>query len=245
MKKILIIGDSCRDVFVYCHAQRLAPDLPIPILDVIEQTENPGMAANVECNIKAIYPHASLATNEGWQQVTKTRYVHKKTNHTFIRIDSKHPVLRADLRTVQFSDYDIIAISDYDKGFLTEEDIEYICTHHPLVFIDTKKILGDWVADATFIKINDFEYERSKEVISPEIADKIIRVLSRHAVSGYRESRGEGYNWRRRQLLCGAPGAVCGDGRYPRINYIRERSCGTYRFAARRYGYRKVGTLWE
>jgi bifunctional ADP-heptose synthase (sugar kinase/adenylyltransferase) len=175
MKKILIIGDSCRDVFVYCHAQRLAPDLPIPILDVIEQTENPGMAANVECNIKAIYPHASLATNEGWQQVTKTRYVHKKTNHTFIRIDSKHPVLRADLRTVQFSDYDIIAISDYDKGFLTEEDIEYICTHHPLVFIDTKKILGDWVADATFIKINDFEYERSKEVISPEIADKIIR----------------------------------------------------------------------
>jgi bifunctional ADP-heptose synthase (sugar kinase/adenylyltransferase) len=175
MKKILIIGDSCRDVFVYCHAQRLAPDLPIPILDVIEETENPGMAANVAQNIKAIYSHADLATNEGWDKVTKTRYVHGKTNHTFIRVDSKHPVLRADVRSLPLAEYDLVAISDYDKGFLTEDDIAYLCENHPLVFIDTKKILGDWVRNATFVKINDFEYERSKDVITPELADKIIR----------------------------------------------------------------------
>lgn len=175
MKKILVIGDSCKDVFVYCHAQRLAPDLPVPILDVIEEVDNPGMAGNVQCNIRAIYPACDLATNDGWEQVTKTRYVHEKTNHTFIRIDSKHPVVRAKVADIPLTDYDIIAISDYDKGFLTEDDIRHICENHSCVFIDTKKQLGEWANGARFIKINDHEYERSKDALTPELADKIIR----------------------------------------------------------------------
>lgn len=175
MKKILVIGDSCKDVFVYCHAQRLAPDLPIPILDVIDESENPGMAANVARNIRALHDACDLLTNDGWEQVTKTRYMHGKTNHAFIRIDSKHPVLHIDGSSLPLSDYDIIAISDYNKGFLTEEDIQSICEAHPEVFIDTKKILGPWVEKAMCIKINDFEYERSKGSITTELKDKIIR----------------------------------------------------------------------
>ena len=161
MKKILVIGDSCKDVFVYCHAQRLAPDLPIPILDVIDESENPGMAANVARNIRAIYENCDLITNEGWEHVTKTRYMHGKTNHAFIRIDSKHPTLSADASTLPLSEYDVIAISDYNKGFLTEADIASICERHPCVFIDTKKPIGSWANKAAFFKINDFEYERS------------------------------------------------------------------------------------
>lgn len=179
MKKILVIGDSCKDVFVYCHAQRLAPDLPVPILDVHEETENPGMAMNVLRNIQALHDAADIATNNEWEKVTKTRYVHHKTNHTFIRIDSKHPVERIMLDQLPLEDFDIIAISDYNKGFLTEEDIEHICRSHNCVFIDTKKPVGDWAKDATFIKINDYEYERSKPTLTPELEEKIIRTEGR------------------------------------------------------------------
>ena len=49
--KILVIGDSCRDIFVYCDVDRLCPDLPVPILNVVDQTENGGMAKNVQRNI--------------------------------------------------------------------------------------------------------------------------------------------------------------------------------------------------
>ncbi len=175
MKKILVIGDSCKDVFVYCHAQRLAPDLPVPILDVHEEVENPGMAMNVFRNISAIYDGCEVLTNEGWEKVTKTRYVHHKTNHTFIRIDSKHPTVPISVKDIPLSNYDIIAISDYNKGFLTEDDIAYICDNHPCVFIDTKKPIGNWAKNAAFIKINNFEYERSKETMSPEIVEKVIR----------------------------------------------------------------------
>ncbi len=175
MKKILVIGDSCKDVFVYCHAQRLAPDLPIPILDVLDETQNPGMAANVQRNVKALHDAVDLHTNEEWEQVTKTRYMHGKTNHAFIRIDSKHPVTRIDLNALSLDRYDIIAISDYDKGFLTHDDIAHICANHNCVFIDTKKPIGDWAKGATYIKINEHEYARSKETLTPELEEQIIR----------------------------------------------------------------------
>lgn len=174
MKKILVVGESCKDVFVYCKAERLAPDLPVPVLSIVENTENPGMAANVERNIKGIYPHVDLYTNDAWETVTKTRYMHSNTNHMFIRIDTDHHIPRVKVQDIPLSDYDLIAISDYNKGFLTNEDIQYICEHHSHVFMDTKKILGEWAQGAEYIKINNFEYERSKDTLPKDLEKKII-----------------------------------------------------------------------
>ena len=42
-----------------------------------------------------------------------------------------------------------------------EEDIIFICDNHSLVFIDTKKIIGDYCKNCAFIKINQPEFERS------------------------------------------------------------------------------------
>lgn len=174
MKKILVIGDSCKDVFVYCHADRLAPDVPVPVLNIIETTENPGMAKNVEQNILAIHANCDLITNPNWEEVTKTRYMHKGSNHFFLRVDSEHRIPRISIHDLAVEKYDLIAISDYDKGFLTQEDIMAICERNPNVFIDTKKIIGDWLSNAKYIKINNIEYARSKETISPALDQKII-----------------------------------------------------------------------
>ena len=173
MKKILVIGESCRDIFVYCSAEKLCPDIPVPALRVVKQTENPGMAKNVERNINNISDICDIITNPDWRDITKTRYMHCDSNHMFIRIDTEHKIKQIDIKQIPFT-YDIIAISDYDKGFLSKENVKYICENHNNVFIDTKKILGDWIADAKFIKINNYEYERSKGLISDTIKNKII-----------------------------------------------------------------------
>ena len=173
MKKILVIGESCRDIFVYCDANRLCPDMPVPVLSVLRQTENEGMAMNVQRNIRSLVSDCDIITNKNWYNITKTRYIHEHTNHMFIRIDTDHSVQRADLSNLDLN-YELIVISDYNKGFLTEEDIELICTRHSNVFIDTKKILGKWVEGAKYIKINNFEYENSKNNITPTIYKKLI-----------------------------------------------------------------------
>ena len=172
-KDILVIGDSCRDVYVYCESNRLAPDVPVPVLNVLYQNENGGMASNVFRNIQPKVPGTKLVTNDNWYSVTKTRYVHKGTNHTFFRVDSSQEIKRIKLKDIDF-DYKIVVISDYDKGFLLDEDIEYICSNHPNVFIDSKKILGSWASKSKYIKINNHEYNRSKEFITKDLEDKII-----------------------------------------------------------------------
>ena len=77
------------------------------------------------------------------------------------------------------SPYDAIIISDYDKGFLTREDIEFICNNHECVFIDTKKKINDFCKNATFIKINTIEYNNSLDYIEKNkwTNKKIIQTL--------------------------------------------------------------------
>lgn len=176
MKSILVIGESCRDVFVYCDAFRLCPDVPVPVLNIKDQTENPGMAKNVQRNIRSLIKECDIITNSNWYNITKTRYVHENSNHMFFRVDSPHNISRIDVDKIDYN-YEMIAISDYDKGFLYEEDIEHICSRHSNVFIDTKKILGDWVMNAKFIKINDYEYKRSKNFIDKNSNLKIIHTM--------------------------------------------------------------------
>jgi D-beta-D-heptose 7-phosphate kinase/D-beta-D-heptose 1-phosphate adenosyltransferase len=173
MSQITIIGESCLDVFVYCDAIRLAPDLPVPVLQEIHIETNPGMAANVQRNINARSVSTTLVTNKNWNEVIKRRYMHDGSNHMFFRVDTPHNIARLDIRELELK-ADVIVISDYNKGYLSESDIEFICNSHPLVFLDTKKVLGAWAEKASFIKINHFEYMNSKSQLTNTLSQKII-----------------------------------------------------------------------
>jgi len=177
-KPILIIGDSCVDVFVYCSCSRLCPEGPVPVLDIIEIKKNHGMAGNVERNFKALGQDCELICNSNYKEITKTRYVEKESNHLFIRIDDSKPVERIkNLDKIDYSKYSAVVISDYNKGFIFQEDIEFISRSHALTFIDTKKILGDWAKNISFIKVNKKEYEASKSSITKSIKGNIITTL--------------------------------------------------------------------
>tara|TARA_A100000172_G_C2999375_1_gene95727 strand:- start:269 stop:760 length:492 start_codon:yes stop_codon:yes gene_type:complete len=84
-----------------------------------------------------------------------------------------------DLTKINFQDYNGVIISDYNKGFLSTDDIEFICNHHQNVFIDTKKTLGNWCHNSKFIKINKSEFEKTKHSIDKKIKEKLIVTLSK------------------------------------------------------------------
>jgi len=173
VKKVLVIGESCRDVFVYCKAARLCPDVPVPVLNILDTAENAGMAKNVQRNILSLMPECDILTNNNWTQIAKTRYVDEQSNHMFFRVDSTHDIDRIDIHSLNL-EYELIVISDYNKGFLHSEDIEYICSRHDNVFLDTKKVLGQWANNSRYIKINDFEYKNSQQFITNPLRKKII-----------------------------------------------------------------------
>jgi bifunctional ADP-heptose synthase (sugar kinase/adenylyltransferase) len=169
--KILIIGDSCTDVFSYGHTFRLAPEGPAPVFNPICSKSNGGMALNVLANIEAIGSYAFLITQN--ENITKTRYVDERTNSLLLRIDTNDKASKISEEVIkniinnnfENIEYDAIVISDYCKGFLSESDIQFIAANNKNVFLDTKKILSNWCVDCSFIKINHIEFEKTKHTI--------------------------------------------------------------------------------
>jgi len=182
---ILVIGDTCTDKFTYGIASRLAPEAPVPVLNPLYSTSNPGMAGNVFKNIQALGANAILVAND--EDIVKNRYVDDRTGHILLRVDDNDKVKKIpqdiikNLKNNQFDNkyIDAIIISDYNKGFLEEEDIKTICENNINVFIDTKKILNEWCVNASFIKINNVEYEHTKYSLKKlNLKDKLIITLS-------------------------------------------------------------------
>jgi bifunctional ADP-heptose synthase (sugar kinase/adenylyltransferase) len=176
MKKVLIIGDSCIDVFVYGNCKRLSPEAPVPILNPINTVVNDGMAYNVYRNVKSLGVFCNIVTND--DKPRKTRYVEKESNQTLLRVDENDVIERIsqnELLGIDFKEFDAVIISDYNKGFLSEEDIEFISTQHNWVFMDSKKKLGNWCSFIDVIKINEKEQISNMDWI-PENYNKYLIV---------------------------------------------------------------------
>lgn len=179
--KILVIGESCMDVFCYGRVERLCPEAPAPVFNPVAETRNPGMAKNVQKNVESLGGICELYTNQNWENVTKTRYVHNNTNQMFVRVDKNDDKIERSERLdeIEYKKYGLIIISDYNKGFLTEEDILKISSKHDNVFLDTKKKLGSWCRNVNFIKINNYEFNKARDLIDEHIRGKLIVTLGK------------------------------------------------------------------
>lgn len=168
MHKILLIGDSCTDIYYSGTCDRLSPEAPVPIIRVTKRMEHPGMAANVFENIKAFGCAVTFYTNP--EQIVKTRYIDSKSGQHLLRVDEEHLL---NPSTAEFLDtintFDAVVISDYDKGFVTEELIVTIrqMFEGPM-FVDTKKRdLKKF--EGCFVKINNYEHSLIKSECSSMI----------------------------------------------------------------------------
>lgn len=173
--KILIIGESCTDVFHYGTCDRLCPEAPVPVFKSIEVVDNGGMAMNVYNNLNSFEIQPDIVTNKNWKSITKTRFVDKRANHMFMRLDQNDDNYGfCDVKKINFDLYDAVIVSDYNKGYLTEQDLKFISENHNLTFLDTKKRLGVWAEAYKFIKINNKEYDLSKPYINKKIESILI-----------------------------------------------------------------------
>jgi len=178
---ITIIGELCLDVFIYGNVKRLCPEAPVPVLTDIYEEKNFGMAGNVAQNLLSYNPSLKIETIHQKNSIKKVRYHDDKTNHMFLRVDDGENevdtlILTPD--TVQtITESDLVIVSDYNKGFLTEEVLIQIGKLSKLSIIDTKKTISkDLINSFTFIKLNEHEYQRNKN-ISDKNKDKFIITL--------------------------------------------------------------------
>lgn len=157
LMKVLLLGDSCEDEYIYGRCNRLSPEAPVPILDYAKLQTKSGMAGNVCLNLQSFGLDITFLTNP--EKIVKTRFIDEKSNQQILRVDNETRV-KPLLVPVATNSFDAVVISDYNKGYLpTEKIFEIVESASCPVFIDSKKTVLPNKQNC-FVKINDVEYEK-------------------------------------------------------------------------------------
>jgi len=168
--QVLLIGDSCTDVYQYGTVDRISPEAPVPIFKYNYTESRPGMADNVRLNLESfgIEVTALLGPNS-----IKTRLVDLRSHQHVLRIDddAKSTPMIFDPK-IDLTQYHAVVFSDYNKGWVSYELIEAVRQRFGgTIFIDTKKqdLARFWNC---YVKINETEYNNRWS-----INDKLIVTL--------------------------------------------------------------------
>ena len=191
--KVLVIGEFCVDKFVYGQIKRLCPEAPVPVFNPIRTVTNPGMAGNVVENIKSLMKDdVELVFWHQSENITKERLVDDKSNQMIVRIDDGELTAVSDIgylspeRKAVIQESDLVIVSDYDKGFLSNAALMEIASYAKLSILDTKRRLSKTIADMfTFVKLNESESQNNPDIAN--LDNVIVTLGSRGARIGKKE----------------------------------------------------------
>lgn len=180
--KILVIGDVIIDKYIYGTSTRISPEAPVPVITYIEEKETSGGAGLVYENLKSLGVDVEMYDTLEDHSV-KTRII--CDGHYITRIDEdkdadSNAVLQR-IKQADFSAYDIVVLSDYDKGTLdnAKKIIKHINKFNCKVIVDPKRYAHDYEG-AWLVKPNNSEYTKFE---FDEWQGNIITTDAGHSVS--------------------------------------------------------------
>lgn len=158
---VLILGDVCKDIYIFGECLRLSPEAPVPVLDQKSIEERFGMVANVKNNFANMSPKSTISylTHDANLSV-KTRFVDSKSGQQIMRHDVSQKIPELDLKKIEKKKYDAIIISDYNKGFINSRVVEFLKNLKSPIFVDTKK-RNLACYSGCYVKVNEFEDKKA------------------------------------------------------------------------------------
>lgn len=190
--KILIIGDVMLDKYYFGSVERISPEAPVPIVNILKEESRLGGAANVANNIASLGGQTLLCGVVGhdffgreierlsrqkniktsllkseYPTITKARIIGGKQQ--IVRVDYadqnklKSDGVRLLKETVnnQLQEYDILVISDYGKGLISEE----LCTS---LIRNARKIGKKIIVDP---KGKNWKKYSGAEIVTPNVKE--------------------------------------------------------------------------
>jgi len=163
---ILLIGDACQDIYTYGSVTRVSPEAPVPVFVPVHTVHKDGMAGNVGKNLLALGCKVNFLHGES---SVKNRLIDERSKQHLMRLDEdveSNPIrFETDIPDI----YDAIVISDYNKGTVDYELIEYLVNNATVpIFIDTKKTDLARMGNA-YVKINELEKSRATSLPRSEV----------------------------------------------------------------------------
>ena len=194
--KVLVIGDVIIDKYIIGTSTRLSPEAPVPVVAQQDSWDQWGGANNVYLNLMSLGVDVELL-DLSWPKCIKTRVL--CDGHYVTRVDQDFEtdgdktleiILEKD-----FTDFDIIILSDYNKGVLkhSKEIINHLNKYNCKVIVDPKKHCS-FYEGAWLIKPNKKEYEvfgfnnYTGNIILTDASEKITATINNKVYSVIPES---------------------------------------------------------
>lgn len=180
--KVLVLGDIIIDKYIYGTSSRISPEAPVPVITYKREVETIGGAGLVYENLKSLGVDVELVDIFDKASV-KTRVI--CDGHYVTRIDDDY---HADSKQYldyivsrDFSDYEYVILSDYNKGTLDEslKIIEHLNTFGCKVIVDPKEhatqYKGAWLVKPNYKEFGDFGFTNWQgNIITTNAGDNVI-----------------------------------------------------------------------
>jgi D-beta-D-heptose 7-phosphate kinase/D-beta-D-heptose 1-phosphate adenosyltransferase len=189
VKEILIVGDIILDRYTVVNIERFAQEADIPVFDMTKECElRLGGAANVAVNAASLGVNEVSVSISGISDSSINEAIRKhgidvhmtisgcelekhrlvtKDREIVARMDSKKEFSLYDTTNFEdafldtpLDDYDLIIISDYNKGTVTEKVARYIIESGVRTIVDSKRYDLSIFDGAFALNINKEEYSR-------------------------------------------------------------------------------------
>ncbi len=185
MNNVLVIGDVIIDKYIYGTSTRISPEAPVPVITYIEEKETRGGAGLVYENLKSLGVNVDMFETPGEVSV-KTRII--CDGHYITRIDDDAQANGTEvLKRVQetnFSQYDYVLLSDYNKGVLDEarEIIKHINTFNCKVIVDPKEnqwfYEGAWLVKPNYSEFESLEFDNWQgNIITTNAGEEVVATI--------------------------------------------------------------------
>ena len=185
MNNVLVIGDVIIDKYIYGTSTRISPEAPVPVITYIEEKETRGGAGLVYENLKSLGVDVDMFETQG-QVSVKTRII--CDGHYITRIDDDAQANGTEvLKQVQetnFSQYDYVLLSDYNKGVLDEarEIIKHINTFNCKIIVDPKEnqwfYEGAWLVKPNYSEFESLEFDNWQgNIITTNAGEEVIATI--------------------------------------------------------------------
>ena len=182
MTTVLILGDIIIDKYIYGTSTRISPEAPVPVITYKREVETLGGAGLVYENLKSLGVDVELVDIFDKASV-KTRVI--CDGHYVTRIDNDY---HADSKQYldyilsrDFSDYEYVILSDYNKGTLDEslKIIEHLNTFGCKVIVDPKEhanhYKGAWLVKPNYKEFGDFGFTNWQDnIITTNAGDNVV-----------------------------------------------------------------------
>ena len=180
--KVLVLGDIIIDKYIYGTSSRISPEAPVPVVTYKREVQTIGGAGLVYENLKSLGVDVELVDIFDKASV-KTRVI--CDGHYVTRIDDDY---HADSKQYldyilsrDFSDYEYVILSDYNKGTLDEslKIIEHLNTFGCKVIVDPKEhanhYKGAWLVKPNYKEFGDFGFTNWQgNIITTNAGDNVV-----------------------------------------------------------------------